>query len=53
MKAKDFDERFDSGEDIIKHLDLPKARRSEQEQRRVNVDFPSVARALSERAAIR
>jgi len=40
MKAKDLDEKFDSGEDITEYLDLSKARRSEQEQRRVNVDFP-------------
>lgn len=40
MKAKDFDEKFDSGEDILEHLDLDKTRRPEQEQRRVNVDFP-------------
>ena len=40
MKAKDFDKKFKSGEDIIKYLDLSKAKRPEQEQRRVNVDFP-------------
>lgn len=40
MKAKEFDKKFDSGEDITKHLDLPKARRTKQEQKRVNVDFP-------------
>jgi len=40
MKAKDDDEKFHSGEDITEYLDLSKARRSEQEQRRVNVDFP-------------
>ena len=40
MKAKDFDKAFDSGEDITKFLDLSKARRPEQEQKRVNVDFP-------------
>ena len=40
MKAEDFDKKFDSGEDVTEHLDLSKARRSEQEQRRVNVDFP-------------
>ena len=40
MKAKDFDKAFDSGEDITKYLDLSKARRPEQEQKRVNVDFP-------------
>lgn len=40
MKAKDFDKSFDSGEDITKFLDLSQARRPEQEQKRVNVDFP-------------
>ncbi len=40
MKAKNLDKKFDSGEDIIKYLDLEKASRSGQEQRRVNVDFP-------------
>ena len=40
MKAKEFDKRFDSGEDVTKYLDLSKARRPGQEQKRVNVDFP-------------
>ena len=40
MKAKQFDKKFDSGEDITKYLDVSKAHRPEQEQRRVNVDFP-------------
>lgn len=40
MKARDFDKKFDEGKDITKHLDLSKARRPEQEHRRVNVDFP-------------
>lgn len=40
MKAKTFDEKFDEGEDITQDLDLSKARRPEQEQKRVNVDFP-------------
>ena len=40
MKAKDFDSKFESGEDITKYLDLSKAKRPEQEQKRVNVDFP-------------
>ena len=40
MKAKDFDKKFDDGEDISKHLDYSKARRPGREQRRVNVDFP-------------
>ena len=40
MKAKQLDKKFDSGEDITKYLDVSKAYRPEQEQRRVNVDFP-------------
>jgi hypothetical protein len=40
MKAKSFDRKFDTGEDIIKYLDFSKARRPRQEQKRVNVDFP-------------
>ena len=40
MKAKDLDRKFDEGKDITKHLDLSKARRPKQEQKRVNVDFP-------------
>ena len=40
MKAKAFDKHFDAGEDITRQLDLSKARRPEQEQKRVNVDFP-------------
>jgi len=40
MKAKTFDKQFDTGEDILKELDLSKARRVSQEQKRVNVDIP-------------
>jgi hypothetical protein len=40
MKAKDFDKKFDEGKSVVKHLDLSKARRPKQEQKRVNVDFP-------------
>lgn len=40
MKAKQFDTRFDQGEDVTAELDLDKARRPGQEQRRANVDFP-------------
>lgn len=40
MKAKDLDRMFDEGKDISKYLDFSKARRPEQEQKRVNVDFP-------------
>lgn len=41
MKAKDFEKKFDSNEDITKYLDISKERRPEQEQKRVNVDFPT------------
>jgi hypothetical protein len=40
MKARELDKRFDEGDDISKYLDMTKARRPEQEQKRVNVDFP-------------
>ena len=40
MKAEEFDKKFDEGENIVKHLNLSKARRPEREQKRVNVDFP-------------
>jgi hypothetical protein len=41
MKAKTFDRRFDEGRDVTEALDLTKARRPLQEQKRVNVDFPT------------
>jgi hypothetical protein len=40
MKAKQFDSDFDKGEDVTGALDLSKAQRPLQKQRRVNVDFP-------------
>ncbi len=40
MKASEFDKRFDKNEDISRYLDVKKARRPSQEQKRVNVDFP-------------
>lgn len=40
MKAREFDKKFNEGEDISKYLDVSKARRPEREQKRVNVDFP-------------
>jgi hypothetical protein len=40
MKAKEFERKFDEGEDVTEFLDLSKARRPGHEQRRVNVDFP-------------
>ena len=41
MKARDFDKKFDRGDDLSADLDLSKARRKNQEPRRVNVDFPT------------
>jgi len=40
MKAREFEKKFDEGQDISEYLDISKARRSNQDQRRVNVDFP-------------
>lgn len=40
MKAKEFDKKFDEGESILGQLDLSKANRPNQAQKRVNVDFP-------------
>ena len=41
MKAKKFDGNFDQGKELTAALDLTKARRPKQEQRRVNVDSPT------------
>ena len=41
MKAKDFENKFDEDIDIIQSLDLSKAKRVLQVQKRVNVDFPT------------
>ena len=40
MKARAFDDKFDKGESVMRHLDLSKAVRPGSQQRRVNVDFP-------------
>ncbi|MBL7661874.1 CopG family transcriptional regulator [bacterium] len=40
VKAKDFDDTFDRGEDVTKYLDKSKARRVNAELKRVNIDFP-------------
>jgi hypothetical protein len=41
MKAKDFEEKFDANEeDLISNLDLSSVKRVNQQQKRVNVDFP-------------
>ena len=40
MKAEEFDKKFEEGEDVSQYLNISKARRPVQEQKRVNVDFP-------------
>ena len=40
MKAEEFDQKFDSGEDIIEYLKLSDARRPGQEQKRVSLNCP-------------
>lgn len=51
MKAREFDRKFDDGEDITEYLDWSTARRPNQEQKRVNVDFPVwMIRALDKEA---
>lgn len=53
MKAKDFEKKFEKGqEDIVDDLDLSTARRVNQEQKRINVDFPAwVVESLDREAA--
>jgi len=41
MKAKQFDSDFDDGKDVTHALELNKAHRPLQKQKRVNVDFPT------------
>jgi hypothetical protein len=38
--CRDFDNRFNRGENVLRQLDLARASRPGNEQRRVNVDFP-------------
>ena len=41
MKGKKFEQQFDEGVDITASLDLSKAKRVLQAQKRVNIDFPT------------
>ena len=41
MKAKEFENTFDEGDSVFDALDLSKAKRVLQDQKRVNVDFPT------------
>jgi len=40
ITAKEFEEKFESGEDLRSYLDLDQASRPGLEQKRVSVDFP-------------
>lgn len=53
MKAKDFDKKFDQNQkDIIDDLDLATLRKPNQQQKRINVDFPAwVIESLDREAA--
>ena len=42
MKASEFDRKFDAGEDVSGHVDWSKAKRPNEQIKRVNVDFPSM-----------
>jgi hypothetical protein len=53
MKAKKFDSDFDQGKDVTGVLDLSKARRPNEKQRRVNVDFPTWMIEMLDREARR
>jgi hypothetical protein len=51
MRAKQFDDKFDAGEDLSQSLDLAAATRVNQAPKRVNVDFPVwMVQALDEEA---
>lgn len=41
MKAQEFDTKFEADEDLTDDLDFSKARRVNQQNRRVNIDFPA------------
>ena len=51
MKAKDLDKHFDDGGALSRYLDLARARRTNEEIKRVNVDFPAwMVHSLDEEA---
>ena len=52
-KASDFDKKFDDGESVIANLDLSKARRPAEEQKRINMDVPVWMLAALDREAKR
>lgn len=51
MKAKEFDKKFDDGEDMSDFIDLSTIQKPNLELKRVNVDFPVwVINGLDKRA---
>lgn len=51
IKAREFDKKFDDGEDVSDLVDWSAARRPNLETKRVNVDFPAwVVAGLDKRA---
>ena len=40
ITAREFDKKFEAGEEVLEHCDLDNVHRPGLEQRRVNVDFP-------------
>ncbi len=51
VKTADFDDRFDAGEDVSDAVDWSRAKRPNDQPRRVNVDFPTwVVEALDRQA---
>lgn len=52
METKDFDEKFNAGENVSDQVNWSKARRPNTKTKRVNVDFPVwVVEALDKEAA--
>ena len=52
-KATKFDKKFDAGKSVIEHLDLSKARRPAEEQKRVNMEIPAWMLSALDREARR
>lgn len=53
MKASEFDQRFEAGEDMVTYLDKSGIKKPGLEQRRITVDFPAWMVQQLDREAIR
>ena len=52
IKAKDFEKKFDNGEDVSEYIDFSKGKRLNREIQKVNVDMPKwMVRALDKKAS--